>query len=254
MVQTVADFENIGLSQGEWLDGSDLSGGWPSGNVFFHNSFDVDYFIWSGWAISATTDTETPGFGNQFSAIAGEGVDGSNTYAVGYAFDPNVLHLTGEAIGAEVEGMYVTNSTYAYLSMRDGDYFSKKFGGETGEDPDFFLLTIKGYYNGVLTADSVKLYLADYRSNDSDGDFIRNEWRWVDLKSLGNVDSLWMQLSSTDVGQFGMNTPAFFCIDNLTTSDGTTSVFDVTTRQLDVYPNPASEVIHLRKYRTNKRC
>ena len=37
----------------------------------------------------------------------------------------------------------------------------------------------------------------------------------MDLGSLGRVDSLMFALESTDVGEWGMNTPAFFCIDNL---------------------------------------
>ncbi|MEZ4953573.1 MAG: DUF4465 domain-containing protein [Saprospiraceae bacterium] len=32
---------------------------------------------------------------------------------------------------------------------------------------------------------------------------------------LGHVDSLFT-LSSSDAGVFGMNTPAYFCLDNLT--------------------------------------
>jgi hypothetical protein len=34
--------------------------------------------------------------------------------------------------------------TYAALSMRDGDGFAKQFGGASGDDPDYFLLTITG--------------------------------------------------------------------------------------------------------------
>jgi hypothetical protein len=38
------------------------------------------------------------------------------------------------------QGVYVTNTTYAYNSMRDGDMFAKKFGGPTGNDPDWYKL------------------------------------------------------------------------------------------------------------------
>ena len=61
---------------------------------------------------------------------------------------------------------------------------------------------------------TVEFYLADYRDGKADA---VSEWTWVDLTSLGpNVSRLEFQLESTDVGDFGMNTPAYFAIDNLT--------------------------------------
>ena len=61
-----------------------------------------------------------------------------------------------------ITGVLVTNSTYAAISMRDGDQFAKKFGGESGDDPDFFRLVAHGYKDGSLT-DSVEFFLADYQ-------------------------------------------------------------------------------------------
>jgi len=43
---------------------------------------------------------------------------------------------------------------------------------------------------------------------------------------LGNVDSLQLSLSSTDTGAFGMNTPAYFCVDNIETKDASSSNSD----------------------------
>jgi len=42
------------------------------------------------------------------------------------------------------------------------------------------------------------------------------DWTWVDLTSLGTqVVSLEFELTSSDVGEFGMNTPSYFLFDNL---------------------------------------
>ena len=65
-------------------------------------------------------------------------------------------------MGKVIDGMYVTNGTYAYLSMLNGDAYAKKFGGVSGNDPDWFKLTIRKWYNGILANDSVTFYLADY--------------------------------------------------------------------------------------------
>lgn len=243
--QTTADFENFDLEPGEGLNGSDGSGGFQSGNLFLPNSYNPDFNAWSGWAISATTDVTTPGFMNDLSAITGSGYN-STAYAVSFASPQSVIELQGAAAGGAVEGFYVTNGTYPYLSMLEGDGFAKKFGGESGDDPDFFLLTIKKYLGGELSTDSVNFYLADYRFEDNSQDYIVEEWTYVDLSMLGNADSLQFTMSSTDNSMFGMNTPAYFCIDDLTTTDMpvSTQLTELPNADLNVFPNPACDTWH----------
>lgn len=244
MGQKVIGFEEFNLAPGAFLNGSDGSGGFKSGEVFLRNAFDAQYMSWSGWAISSTTDTLTPGFTNQYSAITGKGYDGSH-YAITYAFGNNNMVLQGSAAGNPVAGMYITNSTYAYLSMKDGDAFSKRFGGATGNDPDYFLLTIKAYYKGALSADSVAVYLADYRFSDNSRDYILNQWKWADLSPLGPADSLSFSLSSSDVGLFGMNTPAYFCMDHISLSFPVGVAGTRVPDLFEVYPNPTADVIQI---------
>jgi hypothetical protein len=50
------------------------------------------------------------------------------------------------------------------------------------------------------------------------------------------------QLESTDVGTFGMNTPAYFCLDNLFEVP-IESVSKSDKGTIKVYPNPASNFI-----------
>ena len=51
-------------------------------------------------------------------------------------------------------------------------------------------------------------------------DYIVDEWTPVVLTSLGNVKSLEFQMSSSDNDPiFGMNTPAYFAIDNINEQD-----------------------------------
>ena len=245
--QIPADFENFNLTPGEFLDGSELSGGFSSGHIFLPNNYNQDYLSWTGFAISATTDTLTPGFSNQYSAITGAGVDQSMAYAVRYDFAPSVIRFDEEHLGSVPLGMYITNSTYAYHSVRDGDAFAKKFGGESGDDPDWFRVTIKGYVDGQLSADSIDFYLADYRFEDNSQDYIIGEWTWVDLGNLGPCDSLSLDLQSSDVGTFGMNTPAYFCIDNITL-DPSSSVRYLQIKSISVYPNPTTTWIQIPEF------
>lgn len=255
MAQTISDFEAQPVLADSFLNGSDMSGGFEDGNIFLPNSFNPEFNSWSGWAISNQADTLTPGFMNQHSSITGSGYDQSSNFAVFFSSGPRTLELRDQAIGNPVSGFYITNNTYGYLSMRDGDGFAKKFGGVTGADPDYFLLTIKGYFNGELLTDSVDFYLADYRFEDNTQDYIVKDWTFVDLMSLGPVDSLLFSLSSTDNGQYGMNTPAYFVMDNFTTSDGPTATKDVVSARawLYVYPNPSSDYLRVRSDLLNER-
>ncbi|MCK4822507.1 DUF4465 domain-containing protein, partial [bacterium] len=64
----------------------------------------------------------------------------------------------------------------------------------------------------------IDFYLADYRFTDNSLDYIVKGWTWLDLSGFGNdVIGLQFALSSSDVGQWGMNTPAYFALDDVTT-------------------------------------
>jgi hypothetical protein len=217
--QTVSTFENLTLPADTFYNGSDLAGGFSSGNAYFANDYDTTYFSWSGFSYSNVTDTISAGYGNQYSAITGVGYNNSANYAVADEYGNAKIILTGNAAGKLVNGLYITNNTYAYYSMKDGDMFAKKFGGTTGNDPDWFKIQAKAWLNGTVKPDSVEFYLADYRFSDNSQDYIVRDWQWLSLLPLGNADSIQFFLSSSDNGSFGMNTPAYFCLDNFTTID-----------------------------------
>lgn len=237
--QAVADFEEIGMNTSGFQQDASPNTAFASGDVLLPNYWDPTFQYWEGWAISAVTDNKTPGFQNQYSAIPGQGAAGSNHYAVGYVFGEGVIALTGPSAGQPVLGLWVTNSTYAYYSMRDGDAFAKKFGGPSGQDPDFFRVTFRARHAGVAGTDSVNVYLADFRPSNSALDTILDGWHWVDLSVLGPADSIVLTLESSDVGSFGMNTPAYVCIDRVTTAGETSSLAHTHPSSLEMYPNPS---------------
>ena len=228
---SVATFEDLSLASESYWSGDDDGsgygsyGGFVSGDNYFANYESAAYSSWEGFAYSNMTDTTTAGYANQYSAITGGGVHGSENYAVAYTMtmwgQPAQTYngYTSGDYGQIVDGFYVTNTTYAYLSMLGGDYFAKAFGGETGDDEDWFLMTVYALDENLeQTGTSVDFYLADYRFSDNSLDYILDEWTWVDLSSLGVVYGLEFALTSSDTGTWGMNTPAYFAMDNLTAS------------------------------------
>ena len=245
--QTTADFEQANFGTATFLNNSGAAGAFQDGNISLPNEYDTQFQFWSGWAISKVTDNVTEGFGNQYSCIAGKGAQNSAAYAVGYAFDPAVIKLTGAASGKTVQGFYLNNNTYTYFSMLKGDAFAKRFGGATGNDPDFLKLTIRKYLNGQFGSDSIEFYLGDFRFADNTKDYLVTDWTFVNLSSLGDADSLHIEMASSDVGAFGINTPTYFCMDRMTTLDGAVASFEAEQAQtLSVWPNPCVDVLQIR--------
>jgi hypothetical protein len=214
-----ADFEEYNLPLDSFYFNANGNDFVASGLMSFEYEWTQSQWgnYWSGgFAYSTMRDSINASYSNLYSAITAKGQNNSNTYITGQQGASIHIPIAIQRLTPPL-GFYVTNSTYAYLSMRDGDAFAKKFGGTSGNDPDWFKLTVKGSLGGMQNQDSVEVYLADFRANDNTQDYILKTWQFVDISNLGMYDSLHFYLSSSDVGSFGMNTPAFFCMDNFTT-------------------------------------
>lgn len=121
----------------------------------------------------------------------------------------------------EAVSIYVNLNSYSYYSIEYGDAFSRAF-----TNGDRFTLTIHGVASDE-TEKTVDVDLASY----SNGDLTINRgWKKVDLSPLGEVNELFFTMSSTDSGDYGMNTPAYFCIDKLSVRPVESSSFSNVTR------------------------
>ncbi len=240
--QTIFDFESLVMPDTGFWNGSDTSvyqGGYGDGNVFFYNSYNAAWDAWSGFAFSNWTDTTTEGFANQWSTYAGQAFSGEN---FGLAYIPSDWNNNYQLIPVKCEfsspqypvSIAVTNTTYTALAIKNGTNFSQPF-----EDGDYYVVKIYGYYQGEVT-DSVVHFLADYRDGNT---FVQKDWQVINLTSLGLTDSLKFTVFSTDTGQYGTNTPAYFCFDDFVYSSEEPSVV-ASANQVRIYPNPAADFIY----------
>ncbi|HEY5589620.1 MAG TPA: DUF4465 domain-containing protein [Paludibacter sp.] len=197
---TLVDFENVTLN----TKGISDSTIFKTDNCTFTIN---DGAFWNGGIVcSSNIDTETAGWNNQYSCIAGSGAIKSKQFGVVYA-PGGFICSKNENGNYSIKSMMVTNSTYAYLDMQNGTVgVSKKF--VTG---DWFKMVIKGYLNKNETNIS-NYYLADFRNGKT---FISRDWEKIDISNLGAVDSVSISFESSDNGYYGMNTPAYVCIDNI---------------------------------------
>lgn len=223
------DFSDVPLDADSYYSGhpggtpDDGTYGGPffSGGMTFPNAFGVSfggtYTYVDGWAASnmvvapPAAGTYGTNFQPQYQFSVPGGSSGNYALTILNNFTDPPLALPS---GTKPVSMQVNNLTYAYLSMRDGDGYAKKFGGESGEDDDFFQLTIQGLTADDTPTGSVSIYLANFLGSNTT---IVDTWQTVDLTPLGDAVKLAFSLSSSDNDPtFGMNTPSGFAMDNLT--------------------------------------
>ena len=174
---------------------------WQSGEFAFQsyyggNSGYGDYY--AAFTVTNETANTSTGTAEAYRSAKGGAYEGEN-FAV---WNMNYYGADTVSFDAQVlPGFFVCNTAYAVASMSLGDSYAKKFGKD-----DWFLLTITGLKDGVA-GESVEFYLA------KDGKYVA-DWTYVDLSVLGEIDGVVFSMSSSDSGDWGMNTPAYFAMDN----------------------------------------
>lgn len=165
-----------------------------------------------GFTYTNKTDVSTPGFSN-ISAITGKGKNGkvyltSNTNE----FTPaQITNLNNNQY--EFKGAWITNTTFAYLAIKDGNDGSSSVKGPF-TNGDWFKLTAVGHNADGSIIGSVDFYLADFRNGKNE---IINEWKWFDWSSLKNAVYISFEMDSSDKNEYEqINTPSYFCLDGIT--------------------------------------
>lgn len=157
---------------------------------------------WSGFAISNRTATTfeaatlTP---DQYNNITGKAHNGKNFC---------VITTYGEKIslgsGVVIKSLYFTNSAYTVNSILNGDNYS----GAKFDATDWFKCTLTGEKaDGTTVTKDIDLA--------KDGGYV-NDWQLLDLSDMGAITSLSFGFSGSRSNDYGVLTPAYICIDDVT--------------------------------------
>ena len=104
----------------------------------------------------------------------------------------------------EPVGVYICNHPWPYYGCEHGDGFGNPFA-----EGDYFELIAHGVAaDGSET--TVSINLVEFTNGQLHA---LNDWTFFDLSSLGEVESVYFTMNSTDTGAYGMNTAAYFCMD-----------------------------------------
>ncbi len=205
-------FEDVPLNENGIYNGADGTNGFVAGNAVFKTNYNFDYNAWSGFAVSNNIDTISPDYSNQYSCVAGSVGGGSEKFALLYSFSSDTIEFT---IPAKITNIGFANSTYVYYTILNGNDYAKKFGGPTGNDPDYFSIYLSVIDNKGKRMNFNAIPLADYTNSNNEMDYISKDWNYYDLSSAGYVKYLIFNFVSTDTSAYGINTPTYVCIDNI---------------------------------------
>lgn len=157
---------------------------------------------------------------------SGAGADGSNTFAIINGYDDEAWSMFKAAPefsfsgGAEytVESIQICPPSYLYGIITKGNPY--------GNDPDLTLAQSHGWFkilaygfdakgNPTNGGRPVEKYICDYRLNASPTIEIASVWQGWSLEALGKVNKVRFDFDGSDKGDYGLNTPAYMCLDNV---------------------------------------
>lgn len=202
-----ATLENLYLDSESYWNGSKGCGYFLSGSYKFHNGADDKYSYYYDCMYSNQTATTFVGLQDQWRNVVGKGYDNSENYGVVYP-QQGTIDVLNKENGDSIRGFYITNTPYAYSSIKNGDSMSGAF-----QKGDYFKLIVIGK-RADGTEKQVEYYLADYRAEKEADRYIVDTWQWVDLSSLGEVKSVSFKMEGTKKNNYGLTTPTYFAFDN----------------------------------------
>ena len=198
-------------------------------HIYENSSWGGSY--WDGFTISCETENANHD-GNylsyQFSSVPGGGVEDGEPFLVGYwgwydgddeARSNHIIFNDGNTY--DIKGVYVTNSTWPYYGCQEGDGFARAFD----QEGDSFKLIAHGVHSDA-TESTAEIELIGYHN----GQFSAiDTWEWWDLTALGNCEKVYFTMTSTDSGQYGINTAKYFCLSKFTIATQVTGIDEVNT-------------------------
>lgn len=177
---------------------------------------------WEGFTLSKVSQDTA----NVFGCAANGGIGGEGTpYVIGYysdwvsetqGYSSNIILFDQEYYP---EYVYICQNSNTKEAITNGGIFNARAFTEK----DTLALIICGLDSNMLEEKRVVYHLAvDGKKNDG--------WEKVSLESLGKTSGLSFHMTTTDMGQFGANTPMYFALDALTINTDDTALPYVETQ------------------------
>lgn len=184
--------------------------GYETDEFCFEHFYNEEFGYWGGFALTKKFDTDPANglFENQYAVYNSSASHGNG--ALIYYYDsynePCDITLKGDHTLTSVR-LNLTTYTYASITNEDINSFARAFA-----DGDY-LKVVFASHKGDEEIGKVECYVVDYRDGKQ---LMATRWDVFDLTGLGKgYDRVSVKIETTDVGEWGANTPLYIALDEL---------------------------------------
>ena len=186
--------------------------GYRSDFFEFQYFMNEEYNYWGGFAQSRCYDVENGTYENQYGVYNTKAATG-NSFLVYYydAYNEPCDILCRYYGKYHFTTVRLNLTTYTYKSITDEDInsFARAF-----TEGDYLKVTFTALLEDKAEGESVDCYVVDYRDGKR---FVATNWDTFDISALnGELWGIRVRIETTDVGEWGANTPLYICLDDLT--------------------------------------
>lgn len=218
----VSDDVNLefGLNESMWTGNIDFYGGGMALSTWNYRTSPADQF--GMWWYTYLNQCSVYNVNSTDGANAGAGADGSDTFALVFGYrDQNSMSNRAKfsfSAGAEMQvvSVMVCPTSFVYGNLAIGNPYSTN--RPIKDDAGWFKILAYGFDaqgNATNGGNPVELYFCDYRSDANPQVELIDTWTRWNLSALGNVNRVEFDFEGSDYGTYGLNTPAYACIDNI---------------------------------------
>lgn len=188
---------------------------WTDATTQLHSKLNESYGSWAYWnggvAVSKYhCDIANGSATTQLSLPTGTAAHSGNNFIVAYGYnnggwDSRPVIDFKDGVARKLKGLWVTNNSYFLNSLSSGDSYNS-----AATDATFIDVTFEGFDVAGLSQGKVKCRLQDGKTSLTD-------WKYVDLSSLGAVNSLKInyEFSDDQKNSYGFSAPAYVAIDDV---------------------------------------
>ena len=190
---------------------SDYSYGYHNDHLEFEYFYNEEYAYWGGFAQSRVKDANAANglFANQYAVYNDAAASGESFLIYYYDSYNEPCDIVVKQQGVSLYDVMLNLTTYTYASITDEaiNDFARAF-----TDSDYLKVVFTAMKGSEVTG-SVECYVVDYRDGKR---AMTTEWTTFSLANLGEgYDRVRVTIETTDVGEWGANTPLYIAMDNL---------------------------------------
>lgn len=230
------DTETIRVSDAQFT--YDAEGVWEDNTTAGYGNLNIDDYEFShivdsnglayGFTPSKITDISehSPLYTFPYASASGGGISGPGSqYLVGYwgewmegdnpQFSDRTCRIYDEdGDQFQPQSVMVCNNTYLLYAALNGTDFTPKFG-----EGDWVTLNAHGVHLDGTESEEI-FYLVNIES-DNVKEGVLMAWKQFDLRGLGTCVGIYFTMDCSDSfkGEYGLNIPTYFCLDNLIVKD-----------------------------------